>query len=155
MTKNQKTYVLLAIVLTVWGILGFKVFNGLGVDEPMEQKIRLEVPYMAQTMEKREPILVTANYRDPFLGLPPKDQKPKSRIKKKSVKAKPPKKNIVYSGWVAQNGAKNQMFFVTIDGQEHLMKKNQKVNGVTLVWGNQESIKVKYPGYTETIILDQ
>ncbi|MEO0573312.1 MAG: hypothetical protein AAF039_16515 [Bacteroidota bacterium] len=154
MTKNQKTYALLAVVLAVWGILGFKVVNGLGPKEPVAQEVRLDTPFVVQTMEKREPIVIAANYRDPFLGTPPKSQEPKKKVKKKPVKPKPPKKNIAYSGSVAQNGTKNRMFFVTIDGQQHLMQKNQKVNEVTLVKGNQKSITVKYPGHTETIVLN-
>lgn len=155
MTKNQKTYLLLALVLGIWGVLGFKVVNGLGTDEPAQEQIRLDKPYVAKTIEKRQPILIAANYRDPFLGTPPKSQKTKKTTKKKVVKPKPPKKNIGYSGSVAQNGTKNRMFFVTISGQQHIMEKNQKINEVTLVWGNQESIKVKYPGHTETIKLNQ
>lgn len=155
MTKNQKTYALLALVLTVWGVLGFKVVKGLGSNTPVQQEVHLDKSFVAQTIEKRDPILIEANYRDPFLGTPPKSQKPKRTVKKKVIKPKPPKKNIAYSGSVAQNGTKNRMFFVTIDGQQHIMEKNQKINEVTLVWGNQESIKVKYPGHTETITLNQ
>ena len=155
MTKNQKTYALLAVVLTVWGILGFKVLKGLGPNTPEQEEVHLNKPYVAQTIEKREPIVIAANYRDPFLGTPPKSKKPKSRVKKKVVKPKPPKRNITYSGSVAQNGTKNRMFFVTIDGQQHIMGKNQKINEVTLVWGNQETITIKYPGHTETIALNQ
>ena len=151
MGKNQKTYVLLAVVLTVWGILGFKVIKGLGSKEAVAQEIQLDAPFVAQTLEKREAILIAANYRDPFLGTPPKSHEPQKKVKKKTAKPKPPKRNIAYSGSVAQNGTKNRIFFVTIDGQQHLMEKKQKINEVTLVRGNQESITVKYPGHTQTI----
>lgn len=153
MTKNQKTYALLAVVLTVWGILGFKIVKGMGPNIAEKEEIHLGRPYVAKTVAKRKTISIAANYRDPFLGTPPKNVGPKSKVKPNKVKSKPPKKNIAYSGSVAQNGTKKRMFFVTINGQQHIMAKNQKINEVTLLWGNRESIKVKYPGHTETIAL--
>lgn len=151
MKKNQKTYLLLTTVLAIWGILGFKVVGALNPSDSPQELVQLDKPYVPEVFEKQEPFAIAANYRDPFLGTPPKSDTPKVIVKKKVAKPQLPKRNIAYSGSVAQNGTKNRMFFVTIDGQQHIMSKNQEINGVTLVSGNPESIKVKYPGHSETI----
>ena len=156
MKKKQRTYLLLGLVLIIWGILGFKVIATLGLEEPPKEVVVLDKPYnLMLPIKKRDTFAIAANYRDPFLGTLPKSKKSKKVVKKKVSKPKPPKKNIVYSGSVAQNGTENRMFFVTINGQQHIMHKDQKINEVTLVWGSPESIKVKYPGHTETILLKQ
>jgi hypothetical protein len=61
----------------------------------------------------------------------------------------------VYSGSVARTGDSKTLFFVTIDGQQHLMSKNEQADGVKLVTGNGEEIKVRYGGITETILRSQ
>lgn len=155
MKKNKKTYLLLVLVLAIWGILGFKIVGAINPMEEPDKPILFDNKIVQNEIRKRDTFSIVANYRDPFLGTMPKTEKPK-RTKLKSVK-KPqlPKKNIGYSGSVAQNGSKNRMFFVSIDGQQHIMSKNVIINDVKLVWGDASSIKVKYPGHTETIIIAQ
>ncbi len=56
---------------------------------------------------------------------------------------------------MAENGKKGRMFFVTINGKQHLMKLNQTVEMVRLLKGNKQTITVRYPGHTETIALQK
>lgn len=155
MTKNQKTYSLLVVVLAIWGILGFKVINGLGTPEQEVISQEIDKPFIVQNFTEKEQIEIAANYRDPFLGTQPKSEKPKNIVKKKVKKPKPPKKNISFSGSVAQNNSGERLFFVSINGQQHIMEKRQKIDEVTLLHGNSSSIKVAYPGHTETIHLQK
>ena len=151
--KNKKTALLLTAVLAIWGILGFKVIGTLVPDNENQPKLVIEPSFVPTKVKKRDTFSIVANYRDPFLGTLPKSEPPKKTKVKTLKKPQPPKKNIFYSGSIAPNGTNNRMFFVTIDGQQHIMSKNQEINKVTLVWGNRESIKVKYPGHTATIPL--
>jgi len=153
MKKNQKTYLLLTVVLVIWGILGFKLLGALGSDDEMAETVHVSDSYISPATKKREPLEIAANYRDPFFGTMPKTEQPKKKKVVKKPKPQIPRKNIVYSGSVAQNGAKDRLYFVSINGQQHIMEKNQKINDVTLVWGDTESIKIKYPGHRETIKL--
>lgn len=154
MSKNNKTYLLLALVLTIWGILGFKIINGLNPQTEVENTPTIKNDFAVKTILKRDSFEISANYRDPFLGTIPKTERAK-RTQPKSVTNPPqPKRNIVYSGFVAQNGNQNRMFFISIEGQQHIMSKNEVVNDVKLVWGDANTIKVKYPGHTETISIE-
>jgi hypothetical protein len=152
MKKSKKTYALLALVLGIWGFLGFKIVGAMNPDENIPIISAVPKAFTPKEIKKRETFEIAANYRDPFLGTLPKSNLPKKVVRKKVVK-KPalPKKNIAYSGSVGQNGSNNRMYFVSIDGQQHIMSKNESIGEVTLLWGDSESIKVKYPGHTETI----
>lgn len=139
---------LLALVLFIWGILGFKIVGA--INPPKKKVTNMQIPEtdFVGTLKKRDTFSIVANYRDPFLGTPPKNEKVK-RIKKEET----PKKNISYAGSVAENGTNKRLFFVSIEGQQHIIGQNETVAGVTLVKGNQESIKVRYGSRTETILL--
>ena len=94
-----------------------------------------------------------ANYRDPFLGtLPSPPKKVTKQLPKKTPVAK---KNIVYSGSVAQSGSGNTMYFVTIDGKQYIMSPNEEMDQVKLLKGTTEHIKVRYNGLVETIALTE
>ncbi|UJH68666.1 hypothetical protein [Allomuricauda sp. SCSIO 65647] len=155
MKKNKKTYLLLALVLVIWGVLGFKIVGAINTTEEPIDKVDLTETYVAPTLKKRDTFAITANYRDPFLGTMPKSEKIEKTKKKVVKKAETPQKNIQYAGSVAENGSNKRLFFVSIDGQQHIMAQNETVADVKLIKGNQESIKVRYGTRTETILLQQ
>lgn len=152
MSKNAKTYVLLGLVLIIWGIIGYKVVKTLSPDEePL--LVSEPVSFEAKPLVKKDTFTLLANYRDPFLGTLPKSERKPS--KKQVAKQPVQKRNIVYSGLVSQSGSGNSLFFVTIDGQQHLMSKKEDKDGVQLLSGSEERIKVRYNGITETISRSQ
>jgi hypothetical protein len=155
MKKNKKTYLLLIAVLAIWGLLGFKIFGAIQPNEPKEELALASEKYNPSILKKRDTFSITANYRDPFLGTIPKRNTTKRAKKTEAKKSELPKKNIRYSGLVSQNNTKNSIFFVSIDGHQHMMTRNEVIADVKLVSGNSESIKVKYNNRTETIVLTQ
>ncbi|MET1260652.1 hypothetical protein ABV409_14995 [Flagellimonas sp. DF-77] len=154
MKKHGKTYLLLALVIAIWGLLGYKVVNGLGPKEP-NLPLNTERPILTEaTKTKREPLVIATDYRDPFLGTLSKATPAKStQVSKKQ--ADWPKKRIIYSGSVAATEQSNRMFFVSIEGKQHLMQRHQTIDGVKLLRGDQNAIHVRYPGHHETIKLSQ
>ena len=150
MSKNLRTYLLLALVLLIWGIIGFKVIHAISKDPEMPM-VATQPTLIPKSTEKRDTFELAANYRDPFLGTLPLSKK---RTVKRAVQKKPiSKRNIVYSGLVSQTGSGNTMYFVSIDGQQHIMSKNEEINGVRLLKGNGQHITVHYDGRSETIVL--
>ncbi|MCK0160129.1 hypothetical protein [Allomuricauda sp. F6463D] len=150
MSNNIKTYLLLGVVLLVWGIIGFKLIKALS-KEPELPMVQQPISALPKSIKKRDTFELMANYRDPFLGTLPATKK---KAVKRAVKKEPvSKRNIIYSGLVAQTGSGNTMFFVTIEGQQYIMSKSEEINGVRLLNGNGQSIKVRYDGRTETIVL--
>ncbi|MAU26785.1 MAG: hypothetical protein CMH48_07690 [Muricauda sp.] len=155
MKKNKKTYLLLAMVLVIWGILGFKIIGAINPSSEPTEIMDFPDPYVATAIKKRDTFSISANYRDPFLGTMPEGEAPKRIAKKQVKKTETPKKNIMYSGSVAENGSNKRLFFVSIDGQQHIMSRNESVEGVKLIRGNKESILVRYGNRTEIIVLNQ
>ncbi|MFC4221171.1 hypothetical protein [Flagellimonas marina] len=148
MSKNLRTYVLLALVLILWGIIGFKVIGTLS-PEPQPEIVVKRTSQDLKSVKKRDTFSLIADYRDPFLGtLPPRKKKTGKRpVAKKEM----PKKNIVYSGLVSQTGSGSTLFFISIDGRQYTLSKNEEVDNVRLLRGNEENIRVRYNGITETI----
>ncbi len=148
MSKNVRTYVLLGLVLIIWGLIGYKVVKALSPEEEPMPELK-PVVFSPQPTTKKDTFSLMADYRDPFLGtLPKTERKP---IKKQVAKQPVQKRNIVYSGSVSQPNSGNSMFFVSIDGQQHIMSPKEEEDGVKLLSGNGENIKVRYNGITETI----
>ena len=152
MSKQAKTYGLLALVLMIWGVIGFKVVNTLSPD-PELPSVQEQVFDAPKTRIKKDTFRLYANYRDPFLGTLPKSQK--KAVKKVVKKIEKPKKNIVYDGMVSQSGSGSALFFVTIDGQQHIMSLKQEVEGVRLLKGSAQRVRVRYDGNSQTITLTE
>ncbi len=142
---------LLGLVVIVWGIIGFKVVGALS---PKPDPIVVSEPIFkpVKSVKKKDTFSLMANYRDPFLGtLPTAKQPSKPTVRRKPVV----KRAIVYSGSVSQSGSGNSLFFVNIDGKQHMMSPKQVVDGVQLLGGNAGQIKVRYNGIVETIALTE
>lgn len=150
MSKKTKTYLLLCLVLVIWGIIGFKVIKAL-THEPEIPPIQISKPKLSQIATTKDTFSINADYRDPFLGTLPSTKK---KVVQRTIKKEPvQKRNIIYSGLVKESGSGNTLFFVSIDGQQHIMSLKEEINGVTLVYGNDKQIKVRYGGQSETISL--
>ncbi|WP_350292615.1 hypothetical protein [uncultured Croceitalea sp.] len=152
MTKNTKTYLLLGVVLLIWGAVGYRIYSGLSPDLPAEQEIKT-TSFKPKAMVKKDTFSILADYRDPFFGTYSK--------KKRKVKSTTPKKvvapeiGISYTGSVIDNNQKNSIFFVTIEGKQVLMKPKQTLNEVTLLSGTKQTIRVRHQGKLRTIKLQQ
>lgn len=138
----------MGLVLLIWGIIGFKVVGALSPN-PLPNRVSEPKGKLPNVEKKKDTFSLLANYRDPFLGTLSSPKK--TTVKKPKAKPQVPKKNIVYSGLVSKSGSGSTLYFVTIDGQQVLMSRNEVVNDVRLVWGDGENIKVRYNGITETI----
>ena len=154
MKQRKKTYILLAVVLAIWGILGFRVVKTLKPEHEEPQQMVLTDYQIPENHKKRDTFSIDGNYRDPFLGKMPNEKK-SSKVVKRKAKATFPTKNITYLGSVGDKDSKNKMFFVNIEGQQHVLTPGQKVGDVVLISGDNAQIKVRYPGHTKIIKLTE
>ena len=144
---------LLTLVLIVWGILGYKVVNTIGPSTEEGIVVAATERFIPKPTKKKDTFSIFANYRDPFLG----SIRTKAVIKQTKVvqpkKEKLPEKNIVYSGFVEESTSGNKIFFISIDGQQHMMSKNDVQQEVKLLSGNQDKVTLRYNGQTRIITL--
>lgn len=140
---------MLGAVLMIWGVIAVKVFGVLSPET--------EIPVFAENVNfkpkeiiQRDTFSIVADYRDPFLGTVSASKKNTIKKTKRPVVQFP---NINYTGLITGQQNKDNIFFVTIDGTQYLMRKRDENNGVTLVSGTSKNIRVRYKGIAKTIQL--
>lgn len=154
MQKNTKTYLLLAVVLLIWGLIGYKIFNWMP-DNDEAMVLSTKVDYKPKQIKERDTFSIVANYRDPFLeSAPEKVIAPKKNLSTQP-KAEEPTIDIRYTGFITDGSSHQKIFFVTINGQQKMMKLNDKVADVTLLAGSKETIKVSYQKKQITLVLEK
>lgn len=145
----------MALVLLVWGMIGYKFINGINPTIEAPQEIALNEKFIPKKEKDREYFEIVADYRDPFLGTikTPKTTKKKSATKK--VKKEVPKKDIRYTGFITDKSNNQKIFFVSVDGDQQMMSLNDTFKEVKLQQGNKEFIKVLHNGKSNKILLIQ
>jgi len=154
MKKNTKTFLLLAVVLGVWGVIGFKLLNAANPTAPNQILLASNDTFVPAQLKQRDTFSIVANYRDPFLGTV---KAPKKIVKSapKVQKERPPEKSIQYTGFITDASSKQKIFFVTIEGQQQMMSINDVFSDVKLVHGTKGKIKVRHNGKTRSITLTE
>lgn len=158
--KNKKSiYILLPLVLIIWGMLIYQFFS---YSNDVAIKVENEVPLFVE-IDYKEPdtTALNVNHRDPFSGKMEKtkdiDTAPKQNIvntPKINTESVPEvQTQIEYKGLVSDVANKKKVFMVIIDNQTFLMKQGDKENEVELISGNKESIAIKHKGKKKTILL--
>lgn len=157
MKKQNKTYLLLALVIGVWGIIGFKFFSAVNPSNDQIAQVTSDEVFIPKQIKERETFTILANYRDPFLGTV---QAPKKKmIKAKTSASKPkkvtPTKSIQYTGFITDKTSKQKIFFVSVDGRQQMMSLNDTFQNVKLIRGSKSDIRVRYEGRTQNISLSE
>lgn len=171
MKNKGVTYLLLVIVCAIWGIIIFRIIKGMSGDEEINT-INNSQPY-TNNDKAEETYDIIASYRDPFLGgirqsysqnelsssstPQPKPAKPKSVVVKPITPAQPPTPAIVidwsfihFKGLISNKGGK-AVGIVSINGNEHIVKNNDKLSDVKILSVSKDSILIQYKGFVKGI----
>ena len=138
-------------VLSIWGILGFRIVRTIHPDTDEIPHIGKMERFSPPTKKIRDTFSISANYRDPFLGTSPKMATPKKQLTVRAPKER--EVAIVYTGYVKENSTGAKIFFVTIDGEQQMMSNNDSFKEVKLLSGTSEMIKVRVAGRNKSIPL--
>lgn len=154
MTKKTKTYLLLIVVVIIWGILIFKVIDALkgSNDDIISSNFKPE-PFNFNFQKEIDTFTLIANYRDPFLG-DIKEKETRQRRNKTPIKTKQPEEPlalITYSGYMTDPINKERVFFVNINNQQHMLKRNETVENVKIISGNDRNIVLRFGNQKITI----
>lgn len=151
MNNKTKTYLLLAAVLSIWGIIGFKMFSTLNPDTPLDIPQDNKVTFKPKTSTEIDTFSIQTTNRDPFLGTLYK--KKKAKVKTKPTRPKPALvwPSITYHGAVAKQQSKAKVFVVSINGNQHIMRVGQQMDGVKLIRAVSKIITVTYKGAIKTV----
>lgn len=158
--KNKKNiYILLPIVLLVWGAVLYQLFSLVNTDEIISKE-KNEYSIKPLKIQERKTFTIDVNYRDPFLGkmyAPKKISSVKIKSSKGNKIVKPQESlvwpAILYKGMIADTKDKKKIFILIIDGKNHFMNIGDTENDVFLKTGDRESVYVKYKGNLNLIML--
>jgi hypothetical protein len=158
--KNKKSiYILLPVVLLVWGLVAYQFFS-FSSNEVKVGKNPNNFVFKPVQFKPKDTFTINVNYRDPFLGKMYLAQN-ENASKRKGIKLNKPilktepiiLQTIVYKGIVSDTKDKTKIFMLIINGHTFLMKKGDSEIDVFLKDGNRESITVKNKGTLQTILL--
>lgn len=154
MKNKKKTYILLFIVLLIWGLVIYQFFS-LGNSEVAINETGSNYDLKPLNIKKRDTFSINVDYRDPFLGRMYQPETKSSKPFKRKVHPKEPViwPNIIYKGIVSDGKDKKKVFMVMINGQAHFMKENDREQGIQLKSGNRSSIQVIYEGQRNDIMI--
>lgn len=145
----------MVLVLSVWGVLGFRIMRTVNPSTNITPHTVSIEKFIPKAIKKRDTFSIVVNYRDPFLGTLPKADKPKKTSIRTQKKKTLPKKNIEYTGFITESSSGEKIFFLTVDGQQQMLSKNESFKEVKLVSGNAQKVRVKYNGKIKSISLTQ
>ena len=155
--KNKKNiYILLPAVLIIWGILLYKIIGGLSPDAQTLQIAEQGGKFTPKIIKQTDTFSIQTNYRDPFLGTFKQKKKRTVRPHTKTPvikKEKVPFPTIVYKGIVSPKGKNKNVFLISVNGQQHLFKRNTTFNNVKLLQGNAQKITVQFQHQKRTFPL--
>jgi len=143
---------LLVAVLGLWGTIGYQVISAL---DPKESAIVAENISVDFSPEKTkvDTFSITQTERDPFLGKLTRNTAKTKKAQNRNAR-KPDLENpwpqIQYQGMVKKQGAASEIFIVTINQQQYLLKRNQELESIKLLKGNSKEILVRFNKETKT-----
>lgn len=158
MKSKKSIYILLPIVLLIWGMLIYQFFS---YTSPEVVEVQEELPLFVK-IDYKEPdtTALDINHRDPFTGKleyanrnTSSNAKASNQPKTQILSTPEVQTQIEYKGIVSDVANKKKVFMVIIDNQTFLMKQGDKENEVELINGNSESITVKHKGKKKNILL--
>lgn len=146
MEQKTKTYLLLTIVLIVWCTVAYNIYywiNGNTVNE-VADTINTSASFKRKKIRRNDDFTLHIHERDPFLGTIKNKKVIKPSIVTRPVLANNvPKIEIAYSGMVKRGTSKGEsIYFIRINGIQHLMHIGEMVSKVKLIKGEQQHITV-------------
>lgn len=136
------------IVLGIWGYVIYQIVSVVG-----HKDVTLANNITVHTVLPEKNIIdtfsIVANYRDPFLGkmtlTPSENDKPKIPVKKIEKPVEPVRwPSVVYHGMIKNQKTNKELYLVTINNQDNMMKPGDVFSDVELKKVYKDSILVIY-----------
>jgi hypothetical protein len=156
--KNKKQiYILLPVVLLVWGLIGFRIYKAMsgGSDETVVYQTGPQ--FVEKTSDTIAVYKLKLDYVDPFLkkrntyvaggtGLtnPSKRVKPKVKVKKTVIPLRWPVIN--YKGLIQKTKGDVSLYILEIDGVSHFLSVGDEQQQLKLLRADADSIRLEFQG---------
>jgi hypothetical protein len=157
MQKKGMTYILLAAVAMVWGLVFYRILSSLGEEETSTPKISKTV--VAETnSEISDTFVLSLNYRDPFLSKstvsvnysttqPSSSVVVQQKVPTKVAKVAPEQTDwsfLRYIGSVKNQSSGKQVALLSIHGIEKVLGVGESSNDLKVLEHSRDSVFVEY-----------
>lgn len=152
------TYLLICCVAAVWGVIFYRVFDGLAAEDnaPLHSRT-IKEPYFNMTDHAKDQVILEMGYADPFALA---NSEPEPLVKPAGPVSPPmpmpmpikPQVNwsgIVYSGQIYNRAEKRQVAIISVNGKEVMLSEGERANGLKFIKRVGDSIKVEYQNATK------
>ncbi len=142
MSKQFKTYLLLGLVLVIWGVVIYRFVDAFDPEDPQEAQPFAIAAFKPLHSSQIDTFSIFPLERDPFLGKT--YVKKKSSPKKVTPKKKKPENpwpNVIYRGLVS--GSSN-IFIIDVNGRQFLFSPKDTNAEVTLVKGRPSEVLLQF-----------
>lgn len=154
MKSKKNIYLLIPVVFFIWGVIGYKIYVTLNPEDNIELKQNNVVNFKPVKIKEVEKFMISANYRDPFLGKLATKKTPKLVSKKKVPVVQFPQ--ILYKGMIAPKGLnQKEVFFVTINNTQQFLSVGKQIDGVQLLKGSDKQITISFQNLKKIIPIQQ
>ena len=158
MNKKKLNYILLPLVLLIWGWVIYTVVSGFSNDNE-GYVLQSSLPTVQMEEMTQDTFVLLANYRDPFLkrtytnyssGSSTTNNNPKKQTNNKKAETEKPKKKPVdfsfirYGGRVKNQKTGKHVGMLNVNGRDFLVNEGEMVGQVKLIQLLEDSIKVSY-----------
>ena len=150
MKNKNNTYILLTLVLVVWGLIAYRVFSALGPEDEAEVAEIAAVSFTPKAVKEQDTFNISSYSRDPFLGTFKTRPKPKKK-KVAVVKEETPWPQIRYAGLMGDGNSDESIFFVFINGKQYLLKQNDSMEDIRLIKGDKETVTLSFKGRKKVV----
>lgn len=167
MTKAKGfTFLLIACVALVWGLIIYRIYAGLKDDEDVVmQTVSKKIPYFNMVDHRNDLYTLNLNYRNPFAELSAFDisvetksetkEEPKSTLQQSNrAFVQKPQVNwssIHYIGYVNNADSKQKAILVSLNGNTLLLEEGKSASGLKLLKNMGDSLKVQFQGEVKYI----
>lgn len=155
MKKKKTLYMMLPLVILVWGFVCYQLFSSFFTTPNYAKS---EVKQLIEIAEiEKEAFVIVANYRDPFLG---KQAKSKvintSVVAAKTSKSSPVKMtkiwpSIRYKGMIKNNNSDRRVGIFEVNGKEYLIKEKESVSDIKFLSITKHEVTVEFQKEKKTI----
>lgn len=155
MKTKKSIYVLLPLVLFIWGTIIYKFFSYTSESTLVIQNE--EVSIKPLQIKKKDTFTIKMNSRDPFTGelVDETAYKPSHTVNNASPKEKEELiwPVIKYKGIVSDVKDKDRIYMLIIEGRTFLMRKGQKENNIILKGGDKDMVYLKYKDDSKVVFI--
>lgn len=148
--NKEKTYVLLVLVLAIWGIIGYRIVTTINPKTPEVSKEHMEVAFNPNINTQMDTFSIQRLDRDPFLGT---IYKKKTVMTPKMTKPMEPVvwPNVVFHGVISKQDSKEKLCVLSINSIQQILKIGQSTDGIKLIRATNQEALVSFKNQRKAI----